>query len=215
MRKNIFLFAFSLVLLLLGVTSCEEALSTEDCVLINAMEINTTELKASEGNDTLTYAFTPSNAKFLNLAYTWSINGQEIEGATKSFDVCFTAIPENASSCVVESICTSVTIDSLEEETVAESCDDIVFTPVINMNGNASEKASSGVQATGEKLVNVTWILNGKELSDEDRAEFGVINIHPEISVFGFDPNSGDQNIEIIAQTTDCAKSFSFTANVD
>ncbi len=133
MNKNIFLFGFSFLMLLLGLTSCEQELSAEDCLAINAMQVNTTEIKVSDNKQSIIYAFTPSNAKFLNLDYTWSINGQLVEGATNSlfqntftengiFEVCFVAIPKDGSNCVVGSICASVAIDSLviEEATPIE-----------------------------------------------------------------------------------------------
>ncbi|WP_010521279.1 hypothetical protein [Aquimarina agarivorans] len=226
MRKNIFLIAFSLVMLLLGTTSCEQELSAEDCAAINAMEINTTELKASEDNKSVAYAFTPSNAKFLNLDYTWSVNGQEIEDVTKSlfqytftengtFEVCFVAIPKNGSSCVVESICTSLTIDSLEIEEAAEGCDTIEFSQIAGLSANASGLVSVPVQVKNADNLTIKWFLNGEELSNEDRQAFGSGNVLNNITVYRFD-EAGSYDIKVIASSESCeGKQLSVTAVVD
>ena len=227
MKKNIFLFGISFLMLLLGLTSCEQELSAEDCLAINAMQVNTTEIKASEDKQSVIYAFTPSNAKFLNLDYTWSINGQVVEGATNSlfqntftengtFEVCFVAIPKNGSSCVVESICTSLTIDSLElEEAATEGCETIEFSPIVGLNANASGLVSVPVQVKGADVAAIKWFLNGEALSNEDRQAFGSGNVLNNITVYRFD-EAGSYDIKVVASSESCeGKQLSVTAVVD
>ncbi len=227
MKKNIFLFGFSFLMLLLGLTSCEQELSAEDCLAINAMQVNTTEIKASDDKQSIIYAFTPSNAKFLNLDYTWSINGQVVEGATNSlfqntftengtFEVCFVAIPKNGSNCVVESICTSLTIDSLKIEVAeAEGCEAIEFSQIVGLNANASGLVSVPVQVKGAEVSTIKWFLNGEALSDEDRQAFGSGNVLNNITVYRFD-EAGSYDIKVIASSASCeGKQLSVTAVVD
>ena len=207
MNKNIFLLGISFLMLLLGLTSCEQELSAEDCLAINAMQVNTTEIKSGDDKQSVIYAFTPSNAKFLNLDYTWSINGQVVEGVTNSlfqntftengtFEVCFVAIPKKGSSCVVESICTSLTIDSLEleevaveveeeegseeseEETTSESeltCDDLTleairFSSRTTIVQIPQRKGNISTFSHLSQSVYV-WTVDGKELTQDEISE--------------------------------------------
>lgn len=215
--------------------SCEEDdLETTECTEINEMEIVTTFVETEDEN-IVSYNFTANNAKFANLDYEWTINEAAIDDekgpssilslpftGNGTFEICMKPILEDGNNCNVTPICTTLVIDSFEEDqTPADNCD---LLGLVTQTPNG--RISGEIQGTdGQVLVpflvvggnnrTFRWFLNGSELSNEDRkAIFGGNTELESITSFIFE-EAGTHEIKVIVTADSCPNARTFYAKIE
>ncbi len=226
--------------------SCEEDdLETTECTEINEMEIVTTFVETEDEN-IVSYNFTTNNAKFANLDYEWTINEAAIDDekgpssllslpftGNGTFEICMKPILEDGNNCNVTPICTTLVIDSFEEDqTPADICDLLgLVTQTPNGRISGEIQGSNGqvliplqvINATNKPFSfffddsvknNIRWFLDGTELSNEDRKVIFEGNTELEsITSFVF-TEAGTHEIKVIVISENCPNGNTFYATI-